>query len=122
MLISVIDCKSLMSYKVCLCSFTCVTSLICVMFCASRLHLIEIGGITVCFLQVPEGMAVLLLDLAVGAAQGAPVQWIFSCLGQAAILTFSTTAATQSVFFSHLKLNFFEWFVFHAFWGFVMST
>lgn len=60
------------------------------------------------FLQVPQRMAVLLLGLGVGAAEGAPVQWIFSCLSQTAILTFRTAAASQSVFFSHLKLNFFE--------------
>lgn len=108
MLISVIDCKSLVSYKVCLCSFTCVTSLICMMFCASRLHLIEMGGIKVYFLQVPEGMAVLLSDLGAGAAEEAPVQWIFSCLSPTAIFTCSTTAASQRVSFSHLKPNFFE--------------
>lgn len=61
------------------------------------------------FLQVPQGMAVLLLGLGVGAAEGAPVQGIFRCcLSQTAILTFRTAAASQSVFFSHLKLNFFE--------------
>lgn len=96
-----------MNYKVCL-PFTCVTSLVCMLFYAGRLHLIETGGIKVYFLQVPEGMAVLLLGLEVGAAEGAPVQWIFSCLSQTAILTFSTTAASQSVSFSHLKLSFFE--------------
>lgn len=60
------------------------------------------------FLQVPEGMAVLLIGLGVGAAEGAPVQWIFSCLSQTAVLSFSTTAASQSVFLSNLKLSFFE--------------
>lgn len=60
------------------------------------------------FLQVPEGMAVLLLGLGVGTAKRAPVQWIFSCLSQTAILSYSTTAASQSVFFSRLKLSFFE--------------
>lgn len=56
------------------------------------------------FLQIPEGSAVLLLGLGTGAAEGAPVQWISSCLSQTAILSFSTTAASPSVFFSHLKL------------------
>lgn len=81
-----------MSYEICLPSFTCVTSLTCMMFCASsRLHLVEIGGIKMYFLQVPEGMVVLLLGVGVGTVEGAPVQWIFSCLSQTAILSYNTT-------------------------------
>lgn len=73
-----------------------------------------------CFLQVPEEFCF--------QAWEQELQKQLQCNGfsiafsQTAILSFSTTAASQSVFFSHLKLGFFEQFVFHAFWVFVLST